>query len=118
MKQLWRNEQFQKFMFCVDESPPFEESRCFARMGAPLPQAAGPSISRGAELMSVLPAREATFLGPPGLRLFGLPSWARQGAASGVTPAGIKVRKVVFCVSGSILCTESEPFTYTGGAVP
>jgi hypothetical protein len=64
-------------------------------------------------------AREGSyFLGWPGLRLFGLPSWARQGAASGVTPAGIKVRKVVFCVSGSRLITENGRFTYTGAAVP
>ena len=109
---------FLKWVFYVDESTSFEERRAFACMGAPLLQAAGPSIFRGAELTSVLPEREATFLWPPGLSLFGLPSWARQGTASGVTPAGIKVRKVVFCVSGSTLMIEIEPFTYTGAAVP
>ena len=102
---------FLKWVFYVDESTPFEESRRFTSMGAPLRKAAGPFISRAAELMSVLPAREATFFVPPGLRLFGLPSWARQGAASGVTPEDIKERRVVFCVSGSILTTESESFT-------
>jgi hypothetical protein len=66
-------------MFYVGESTTFEESRCFACMGAPLLQAAGPSISRAAELMSVLAEREATFWVWPGSRLFGLPSWARQG---------------------------------------
>ena len=86
---------FLKCAFYVDESTPFEESRRFARMGAPLLQAAGPSISRAAELMSVLPERGATFFWWPGSRLFGLPRWARQGAASGVAPAGIKGRKSV-----------------------
>ena len=66
-------------MFYVGESTPFEESRCFTRMGAPLLQAAGPSISRAAELMSVLHEREATFFWWSGPGLFGLPSWARQG---------------------------------------
>ena len=87
-------------------------------MRAPLLQAAGPSISRAAELMNVLREREATFFWWSGSRLFGLPSWARQGAASGVTPAGVKVWKVVFCVGESRLTTENERFTYTGAAVP
>ena len=78
-KQIWCNGPFQKLTFYVDESTPFEESRRFTRMGAPLRKAAWPSISRAAELMSVLLHRDATFFWWPGLRLFGLPSWARQG---------------------------------------
>jgi hypothetical protein len=47
LRNLCVLDSFQKLMFYVDGSTPFEESWRFAYMGAPFLQAAGPSISQG-----------------------------------------------------------------------
>jgi hypothetical protein len=81
---------FLKCAFYVDESTPFEESRRFTRMGAPLLQAAGPSISRATELMSVLPEREAIFFGGLARVCSGCPGGLGKGRRSELPRQGSK----------------------------
>ncbi len=93
-----------KWLFYVDGSMPFGESCRFACMGALFLQAAGPFISQGAKLMSVLPAWEAIFFWAAQLA-FELGS---KRAGFRVAPTAAQMRKVVFRIGGSIPFTERD----------
>jgi len=105
-----RLDSLPKWLFYVDESEPFGESRCFTCTGAPFLQAVGPPFPRRAKLMSVLPAREATFFWSPSLRVGRAAQLGSARGGSRVTPAGPKVLKVVFGVGESTPFAESSCF--------
>jgi len=96
----------------------FGESRCFASTGAVFLQAAGPSISQERRIDERFICTRNIFWGLSGSHLG---RGAQLGSTRGglqVPPAGIKVRKVVFCVAGNMPFTKSGRFTYTGSPFP
>ena len=109
----WSTSLLSQPMFYVDGSTPFGESGRFPCTGALFLRAAGPSISKVAKLMSVLPAWEPIFLGRRLAFELGCPPGRGKGS-SRVTPGGVKDWKVVFCVGGSAPAESCSGSVHSG----